>query len=190
MPSWQEPQNKGQPRKRNRLQSSKKASRDRKAAAEKLAVSQRWQWEPGSPGQRDCAVSSGTGGLLRGRTLPPSSNASWFSISLTKFREHWTSPWPGKKLRNSWQRVSSSAQVLRRESELSTYTGTSWALNGKWLRPHSASETKGLDSSWTWAPMQNASPKQKCCFSRDQSFFSKQEESCWPSRTKDLSLQT
>lgn len=55
--------------------------------------------QPGSPGQRDCAVSSGTGGLLRGRMLPPSSNATWFSISLTKFREHWTSPWPGKKLR-------------------------------------------------------------------------------------------
>ena len=76
------------------------------------------------PSQGDCGVSSGRGEVLRGTMFPPPfATASWFSLSLAKFREHQTSPWSGKKLMNDRQRVSSSTQFIRGESELTNYTG-------------------------------------------------------------------
>lgn len=94
------------------------------------------------------------------------ATANWLFSSLTKFREHQTSPKSQKKLINNYKSLWPT-QLARKEPEPSSYTGrrrtTSQTLHRKWLPPHEASKTKG--PVCTRAQMQNDEQSKKHTYS-------------------------
>ena len=201
MPAWQEPQGKGQHGERHLLQGPREPWETGKQQNTWLrmvlllpAVGVKSS-APKSPfEQGDCRLRSSLG-VLGGRTLLFFfffATANWLFSSLTKFREHQTSPKSQKKLINNYKSLWPT-QLARKEPEPSSYTGrrrrTSQTLHRKWLPPHEASKTKG--PVCTRAQMQNDEQSKKHTYSTALPevnlfffFFLKQEESWWLERTK------
>lgn len=131
MPAWQEPQGKGQHGERHLLQGPREPWETGKQQNTWLrtvlllpAVGVKSS-APKSPfEQGDCRLRSSLG-VLGGRTLLFFfffATANWLFSSLTKFREHQTSPKSQKKLINNYKSLWPT-QLARKEPEPSSYTG-------------------------------------------------------------------